>query len=60
MDPNATLSAIRNVIFQLSAAESDSISMLKDIAEEFEALDEWLCAGGFLPTEWESNRKSSN
>ncbi len=56
MDPNATLSAIRNVILHQGAAESDSISMLKDIAEAFESLDEWLCAGGFLPAEWEINR----
>jgi hypothetical protein len=48
MDPNATLTALRNAL-----ADGDAESA----AEYFEALDEWLEKGGFLPTVWEGTSR---
>ena len=51
MDPNETLAIIRN-----SFAATDY-----EAAEEaFEALDEWLSRGGFLPKEWYPAVKVTN
>ena len=45
MDPNEALKMIRE------AATQDA----QDMIEPFEALDEWLCKGGFLPDAWQTN-----
>jgi hypothetical protein len=46
MDPNAALTKIRELI-----ADGDSADML--LVEAFEGLDNWLCKGGFLPSDWQ-------
>jgi len=57
MDPNETLRLIRLTIKQMDVDEHPLIrkSHADQIAEYFEALDEWLSKGGFLPTDWEKN-----
>jgi hypothetical protein len=50
MDPNATLAIIRA---NVSAIVWDDEADITELAEAFEALDEWLKTGGFMPTEWE-------
>ena len=45
MDPNETLKRIRGFI-------NDGDSADVELIEAFEALDNWLCHGGFLPKDW--------
>jgi hypothetical protein len=57
MDPNATLAAIRELInhdAQLphDSNERDDSATLNELIEYFDALDQWLTKGGFLPSEW--------
>lgn len=48
MDPNETLAALRRWKDHLFVGEHS-----EDHAKElFEALDEWLSKGGFLPRDW--------
>ena len=56
MDPNATLKKIRELAQRLLW---DTESPAGELAERIEALDTWICKGGFLPTDWENhtNRK---
>lgn len=42
MDPNTALQALRKY-----ASDTGG-----EFAEQFEALDEWLSKGGFLPADW--------
>ncbi len=44
MDPDVTLAEIRHLLFN----EFD----LYTLQLKFEALDDWLSAGGFLPEDW--------
>ena len=46
MDPNAALAKVRELI-----GDGDSADVL--LVDAFEALDEWLSKGGFLPSDWE-------
>jgi len=53
MDPNAVLADIRARIATLRAEphwcmDGEAHAM----ADEFEALDEWLSSGGFKPADW--------
>lgn len=59
MDPNTALENARRacanfragVDANATAAELDEYA--QDLAEHFAALDGWLSAGGFLPTDWQ-------
>lgn len=55
MDPNATLTSIRNKL-ELMARWTPKDRVWRTaagfLAEEVAALDEWLGRGGFLPTDW--------
>lgn len=31
-------------------------SPVDDVIDNFEALDDWMCRGGFLPKDWSKNR----
>ena len=55
MDPNATLARIREIVRALNAASppQDVAPLAFELAELTEALDDWLSAGGFLPTGWD-------
>ena len=57
MDPNETLRLIRLTIKQMDVDENPYIKAAhaEEIAEYFEALDEWLSKGGFLPTHWKAS-----
>lgn len=58
MDPNETLRLLRLTVAQMRADEHPDIrkAHADEIAEYFDALDEWLSRGGFLPEAWEANR----
>lgn len=63
MDPDAALLALRTAITEAQdAADGDSndeeIEAWQTVGELFDALDEWLRAGGFLPKEWRDRRRS--
>lgn len=47
MDPNETLIRLRKEIANSDNLDADTL------VELFEALDGWLCKGGFLPTDWQ-------
>lgn len=51
MDPNAALEAIRREIRLLDAVAPPG-SAPERLVEAFDALDEWLSRGGFLPSDW--------
>lgn len=52
MDPNATLEQLRALMDECND-EQDWDSCSQDTVKElFEALDEWICRGGFLPQDW--------
>lgn len=46
MDPNETLKNLRKY-----ASDTGG-----EFGEQFEALDEWLSKGGFLPADWQTGR----
>lgn len=46
MDPDETLNCIRDILDTLVDPDYDQLARL------FESLDDWLCAGGFLPHDW--------
>lgn len=50
MDPNETLAIIRG---NVNAIVWDTEADIVELAEAFEALDEWLKTGGFMPADWE-------
>jgi hypothetical protein len=57
MDPDATLTQIRNLIIQhQTSAEEMSTSDAAELVELVDSLDEWMSKGGFLPTEWSALR----
>lgn len=53
-DPNWTLIEARNATgdFRNAVTVSEVESAGNKLADTFEALDEWLCKGGFLPADW--------
>jgi hypothetical protein len=57
MDPNAALAALRAAIADAVASpDHDTYAWhAAAIIEHFQALDEWLTGGGFLPASWERN-----
>ncbi len=55
MDPNVTLLELRRkmtVLKEGNISTKDKDRLLDALVEEFEALDEWISRGGFLPTDW--------
>lgn len=56
MDPNAALNNIREAVGELRQQDDDGVldgtSQVGFLLESFEALDEWLTKGGFLPEAW--------
>lgn len=54
MDPEAALSKLREMVGDINADNHHS-STTRRLAERFEALDEWLSNGGFLPAAWDPN-----
>ncbi len=51
MDPNAALKAIRDFVRQVDDGEF-VLSDIDSFVCYVRGLDEWICAGGFLPTQW--------
>lgn len=54
MDPNEALRRIREAASnaQIAPDEATLRSDVEDLIAHFEALDEWLYKGGFLPAAW--------
>lgn len=61
MDPEAAYQKAMDALARIRAAESEGWSSsaeaekeaaADDLAEGFEALDEWLTKGGYLPRAW--------
>lgn len=54
MDPDAALATLREQAKQAEWLHSreEVMAALGDMAEQFEALDQWLTKGGFLPEAW--------
>lgn len=54
MDPNATLARLRELVAELATAETNlhKADIADSLAEHLEALDNWLCCGGFKPEPW--------
>lgn len=54
MDPNATLKNLRAALDKISLAVplSEFGDDIEDALTAFDALDEWLKSGGFLPEDW--------
>ena len=51
MDPNETLRELRRLVTRLSDQYAgDDSAAAQAMAEKFDALDEWLSRGGFLPS----------
>lgn len=59
MDPDATLTDLRNLIANARSGwlgPVDMFATLLDVADSFDDLDEWISNGGFLPTDWNAKR----
>ena len=52
MDPNEALAIIRAAAERYRDDLSTEVEDLAPALEAFEALDEWLSKGGFLPGAW--------
>jgi hypothetical protein len=64
MDPNAALTKVRTCAREIMSggtmrsgqpdglSKDDALSIAGELAEQFEALDEWLGKGGFPPDDW--------
>lgn len=57
MDPNEALERLRRAVAELKTEaqwrhEAALGDVVTEMVEKFEALDEWLSKGGFLPTAW--------
>jgi hypothetical protein len=64
MDPTQYLKEIREMVSELLKRDNSdprqldaSISDMEDLVPAIDALDQWLIRGGFLPKQWEENRK---
>jgi hypothetical protein len=56
MDPDVCLARIRELTTCAALALGDArMEFLEDLAEQAQALDEWLTKGGFLPQAWAEN-----
>lgn len=52
MDPNQVLKNARASVARIDESITPSEEDVAALADAFEALDDWLSRGGFLPTEW--------
>jgi len=52
MDPNRALENAREAV-RLHGLKPDDLDAFDDLVDAFEALDQWLSKGGFLPKDWE-------
>ena len=53
MDPNATLDSLRDLARKaFLVAPCDLPVVADELAAGFEALDDWIKRGGFLPDDW--------
>jgi hypothetical protein len=53
MDPDVTLDWLRNELKpELLDMEGDAQIEIDGVIQMFQALDEWISRGGFLPKEW--------
>jgi hypothetical protein len=61
MDPDEALRIIRALIMQMHVEDAPVggigtsptfVQHARDLAEQFEGLDEWLSKGGFPPADW--------
>jgi hypothetical protein len=56
MDPDAALAELREFVAEVKEQRDYSVGELENLlsyfAEHFEALDNWLTNGGFLPADW--------
>ena len=65
MDPNQTLKNLRSLVEAVNAelddsenlgpsrlASTDLVCCAHELAQHFEALDQWITSGGFLPEAW--------
>ena len=58
MDPNETLRRLRQMAataIEVDSSESTNVAAvdLTEMAEHFQALDQWIQNGGFLPANWQ-------
>ena len=53
MDPQASLDRLRELLVVGQDLREEDV---EEVAELFEALDDWLKRGGFLPREWSKSR----
>lgn len=57
MDPNETLTKLREIKRRIQANVDTGTPLspadAPDMADLFEALDDWLSKGGFLPADWQ-------
>lgn len=60
MDPNEALKnsreAARLILDSPGSAVDDAVQG-QTLAEAFDALDQWLSKGGFLPDDWKTRRR---
>jgi hypothetical protein len=58
MDPNANLDEQLDIVQRMLNQESEHIDTgdAVRLAELVEALNEWICKGGFLPATWDRGR----
>jgi hypothetical protein len=56
MDPDAALAELREFVAEVKEQREYSVgeleTFLSSFAKHFEALDNWLKRGGFLPADW--------
>ena len=52
MDPNEALDRLRAFVQQVNLHGRFTTETVESVAEAADALDTWLCAGGFLPEDW--------
>lgn len=61
MDPDEALAQLRALCAEYNqAVESDGTrpTLALGIVDEFQALDDWLTNGGFLPADWTPNTRA--
>jgi hypothetical protein len=56
MDPNRALAVIRELCDTAEELGLLTDDVIQELVENFEALDEWLAKGGFLPSDWAATR----
>lgn len=54
MDPNTALAQLRQASEWMERYTDEAVdkALIDDIMLSFEALDDWLSRGGFLPDDW--------